>query len=1155
MTQVIRGKAAPDRLARGMAGTLAVGLCAFGAVSIPAAASESNDDGPENVWTLESPDGEVSVTLALDDGALGLAASRDEQRLLDVDRLGVQTSTADLSQDLAVTDASTSVFTDSYTMTTGKTLDREVEQNELRLTAEAAGHAFDVVVRVADDGVAFGYELPDTLGESYTVTGEPATLTVPDRADAWLQPYTAWYENEHISTNSTDAPSGDFGFPATFRTDDDTYVMLTESNVRGTYAGTHLTRTSGTPTYGLGLYEGTAVRAQGALTTPWRVAVLGDADALVSTTIVDDLADPSEVEDTSWIEPGISAWSWMAGGASIERQGDLGMQKQFVDLAARNGWPYALIDGGWQESWVSELTRYADARGVSVLAWFHSNRMQDDAQRQEWFAKLKSWGIAGIKVDFMDSDSQDIFEWYDKILPETAEAGLMINFHGATVPKGMQRTWPHVMTTEGVRGEENGRNANRNTILPFTRNVVGSMDYTPTMFTGNTQTSKAHELALTVLYESGWQHLVDGPEGYGAQPVAERFLQQVPAAWDDIQYVSGSPEQPVALARKSGENWFLGGITGAAADTLEMPLTALGDGEWLVHTITDSGANLVEQVERRTSADTLSFDLPQASGVAVMACPATEGRESCYTSVPRTEVLVDADVSTVKTGDVVTLDGVFVVRGNGPATDVTFDVLLPEGWTKVSGPAVTADSLQNGQTISGSWKVRVGPTGLATSAYLDALASYTTPDGRQTTAARGVALTLAPSAPSGTQYISDLPFLRATTGFGSVTRDVDLNGGAISVGEDPETYEKGIVAHAAAEVDVFLGGTCTALEAVVGVEPGGENLDEASMTFEILGDGDVLETVGTNADPVRIGTAPQAISVDVTGVQVLRLRVGNGGDGINNDHGAFADAKVVCEDAPDPDTSAPEVDVSLSATPEDGWFREPVTVTITATDDQDDAPAVEYALGEDDWQEYTEPVELGEGVHELHARATDNSGNVSDEASSTVQVDVTAPVTSATVDDSERTVTLEASDATSGVARTEYREDDGSWTEYAEPVALGDDAVTVAFRSADNAGNVEEVQSFDVPAAPGTPPPGGGEPDPDEPPADGTEPPAGDPGGPGADGPAAGADGPAAGADGPSAAGRLPATGATSVLILVGAALTLVTLGTVTVARRSRRLA
>jgi hypothetical protein len=223
---------------------------------------------------------------------------------------------------------------------------------------------------------------------------------------------------------------------------------------------------------------------------------------------------------------------------------------------------------------------------VKPLIWYNSggdhtwvnatpkDRMLTHENRVEEFTKLKKLGIAGVKIDFFESEKQDMIKYYLDILDDAAKFEMMVYFHGCLVPRGWARTYPHLMTYEGVRGAEWYNNGpeltttapEHNTVLPFTRNVVGAMDYTPVTFTNSQNphiTSYGHELALSVVFESGIQHMADRPDGYYQLPDAAKwFLREVPNAWDNIKYVDGYPGKDIIIARQKGENWYIGGING-----------------------------------------------------------------------------------------------------------------------------------------------------------------------------------------------------------------------------------------------------------------------------------------------------------------------------------------------------------------------------------------------------------------------------------------------------------------------------------------------------------------------------------------------------------------------------------------------------------------
>lgn len=908
----------------------AMGLVLIGsALAVgPVAAAEP---GPAESWTLDSPNGEVRATITIgEDGGLALSAADGGTELVRAGRLGLLADGGELSS-FTVADAVEREVEERYTMTTGKQLERSAVYDELTLELRAADDTeLRVVVRAGDDGIAYRYVLPEDA--PHRVTGETGVWSLAADGPAYLQnSYAVNYESDwSVSTTAEGNGRAEVGFPALFDVGG-SYVLLTESDNTGQYSGTHLRHEQGSLDYGIGLFQDRAIEFDGPLATPWRVAAIGDAADIVESTIVDDLAAPSRIEDTSWIDPGISAWSWITAGTPA--QSDLALQQRFVDLAAANGWEYSLIDEGWRAEWVPELVAYAAERNVRIIAWFHSNDLQSRAQRDEWFARLADWGVAGIKVDFMDTDRQEIFGWYADTAADAAERNLMVNFHGATLPRGLQRAYPNIMTYEAVRGRENGMNSARSLILPFTRGVVGSMDFTPVLFSRRgTASSTAQELAQAVVFESGWQHLADSPEGIANEPDGAEFLQNLPTVWDETRLVSGDPAESIVLARRAADRWYFGGMRNGGAASLELPLELLGDGEWIVDLVADGGGGSVPSQDElavsssiRTSADTLTVPTAENGGFAAIACPAVDGRTTCYESVDglaKTSVRVERSSAFLEADAELAVSATFEVR-NGEASEVTLDLPAVDGFA-VEGEPVTVDGpLGNGETVTGSWTLRadgaeVGP------AAIPVTATYRSAD-TETSVSRPVTVTVVPPAPDADAFVSDLPWVLDEVGFGQNQRDKANPGSPIVVGGVP--YEKGIGAHAVSRVGVWLGAQCTRFASTVGLSLTGERPYEGSVRFRVLGDG-ADELAATEV--MREGTAPVALDVDVTGVQMLTLLVDDGGDGKNNDHANWADARLECGGPVAPDTERPTATLVDPATA--GPFPA-FAVRVEATDD------------------------------------------------------------------------------------------------------------------------------------------------------------------------------------------------------------------------------
>ncbi len=600
------------------------------ALLLPAAALvcfSSSSAAASTSWTVTGPSaGSPTVAqVTLYGGTLTFGVASHGQAVLSPSAIGIQTSAADLTRDLTFTQRTDRTVTESYTMTTGKQRDRSTTYNETTLSFTGSdGARLDVVVRASDTGAAYRYVLPGS--GTVTVQREASSWTVPSSSSAWLLPATREDQGYPVQATAGTAATGTFRVPALFQSGG-AYALVAETNLDGRYAGGSLTHQTGSGTYGITL-DSAAVTTDLPLSTPWRTAAVGDLSTVTQSTIVDDLAAPSKESNTSWIKPDTVAWSWLTEHASPS---DENRQKQYIDFASRNGWGYVLIDEGWNSSWIPDVVAYAKARNVQVVLWFNSDTLWTQAQRDDWLPKVKSWGVAGVKVDFIYEYTQPTLQWYDAILAQTADLQLMINFHGTATPRGLQRTWPHVMTAEAVHGAEQFLRAFKNTILPFTRNAISSMDYTPVVFGSyNRDDTFAQELATSVLFESGWQHLGDNPASYETQPEALRILDQIPTAWDETRLLGGQPGQEVYVARRNGGRWYIAGATNVAAKTYTTPLNFLGGGQWLLETVRD-GANstLVRETSVVTDTSTLTVAELERGGFASVACPYITGLTTC----------------------------------------------------------------------------------------------------------------------------------------------------------------------------------------------------------------------------------------------------------------------------------------------------------------------------------------------------------------------------------------------------------------------------------------------------------------------------------------------------------------------------------------------
>ena len=543
---------------------------------------------------MTSPNGRIAADIK--DG--GITVCYNQQQVLEIPVVGYETAKTPTSP----------IFRrhiqEDYNMLAGKRLKCSNEANEYlaQLGCDAR-----LIVRLYNDGMAFRYELSglkDTL-----LPKELTTIRIPEGMKRWMQNWTDAYEEYFpLTTTYKQAPRRKqyeksaegyacrWGYPVLLEPAEGVFALVSEANIER--------RQSASCLYNEGeLFHVTPaeneVKVSGEWHSPWRTLIIGGLSDIVGSTLITDLAEPCKLADTSWIHPGVVSWIYWA---SNHGSNDYNIFSKYVDMAAKLKLPYVLIDAEWDEmldgKTVEDAVKYANDKGIKPMIWYNSSvgwidgaptpkfRLNKPEDREKEFAWCEKIGVAGVKIDFFSGDSQLNMDFCIDLLESAARHHLLVNFHGATIPRGWQRTYPHLLSTEGILGAEWYNNNNvftdkaaaHNATIPFTRNIVGPMDYTPCAFSDSQYphiTSNAHELALTVLFESALQHLADKPESYYAQPQqVQDFFGQLPTVWDETRYVSGYPGESVVLARRSGNTWYVAGINGTNdAKTLTFDLS------------------------------------------------------------------------------------------------------------------------------------------------------------------------------------------------------------------------------------------------------------------------------------------------------------------------------------------------------------------------------------------------------------------------------------------------------------------------------------------------------------------------------------------------------------------------------------------------------
>ncbi len=566
--------------------------------------------GNENNF-LESPDRNLTLHFRVsEDSLVYYRVECRGARVIRDSRLGILRNDADFSGSLVLDSVSgPDIVKDNYDLVTGKkTPVNYVARQKIMHLHNRDGYLMDIVFRLSDDGLAFRYVFPGSSEEIVQAESEITEFNFQSSTRAYIQPMSVaksgWcntnpsYEEFYridIPLDSLPLHEPGWVMPALMKTGEK-WVLISETGVLRNYCGSRLVNEPGQASLSIGFppeaenFPGEAVKPRHTLPweTPWRILLIGDLGTIVESTLGTDLSPPTEYEDLSWIRPGRSSWSWVL---LKEDSTVYSVQKRFIDYASAMGWEYCLIDFEWDVQIgypaVEELSRYAAEKGVGLILWYNSSgdwntttyrpksKLLTHEDRVREFSRLKEMGIKGIKVDFFGGDGFSVMEYYQDIFEDAAAFGLMVNCHGATLPRGWQRTYPNLVTMESIKGFEfvtfeqvNADNQPAHCcMIPYTRNVFDPMDFTPVCFSEVPRiqrlTSNAFELALSVMFWSGIQHYAETPQGMQTVPEYVRdFMKQVPNTWNDTRFIGGEPGRSVILARRAGDIWYLAGING-----------------------------------------------------------------------------------------------------------------------------------------------------------------------------------------------------------------------------------------------------------------------------------------------------------------------------------------------------------------------------------------------------------------------------------------------------------------------------------------------------------------------------------------------------------------------------------------------------------------
>lgn len=598
-----------------------------------------------NRFTIKSPDKKIAATLIRNNGTLQYQVLYNGKTVIAPSPLGLVINHKEISGSKALYPSKVIVINNSFPWRGVRSVaHHHATSTSIRVAADKIGEGFTMDVQVFNDGVAFRYRVP-SKGWS-KIARELTGFSVPQNSTAWWQGDIHNYEGEYKASKPASIKSGQtIGMPVTLELPGIGYAAITEANVNN-FAGMHLVA-DGSSILHTAL-DGD-VTLNGDVVTPWRVIIIGpDLNTLVNSDIIASLspkADPKIFPKgfaTEWIKPGKSVWSWMTATRAVTPEN----MRKFSDLASQCGIPYNLVDDGWgkwhedgKDSWqvLKDLVDYSAKKHVRIWVWaaYPDNNglpgLRDSAYMKSFLKKCHETGVAGVKIDFMSSESQELVAFYEHASREAAKLKLMIDFHGAGKPSGQSRTWPNELTREAVRGLEYSEDTDwptHNTIIPFTRYLAGHGDYTP-LSTAKfvSSTTLAHQVATMVTFTSPFLCLgVDPAELLKSEALP--FVKSIPSIWDETVVLPQSAIGKMSvIARRSGTKWILAILNNKDARSISVRLSFLGTKSYTCKLLGDGKLVNKANGNKATGKDSFAVSLTSGDGLVAIFEPVATNKK------------------------------------------------------------------------------------------------------------------------------------------------------------------------------------------------------------------------------------------------------------------------------------------------------------------------------------------------------------------------------------------------------------------------------------------------------------------------------------------------------------------------------------------------
>jgi alpha-glucosidase len=602
---------------------------------------------------VASPDGNVKLTILPNAERLSFTVTVENTVVIDPSTIVMNLDGYDLSSGVVLDNVDRYEIDETYPWHGAhSTAVNKCNGAKISLQHDLSFTDYVLEVRVFNDGAAFRHVIAGDEGAS-RVPDEYTTFVIPAGSMVWYHDLGGHYEAAYKNNDISDVPAGQWaGPPVTFKLPPSSsvedrkggYGSITEANLVD-YAGMALEADGrrGLLT-GLGHrqplnypYElrygrdeakrlGKPASVTGTITTPWRVVMVGrDLNTLVNSTILPNLCPPPDPKyfpdgiKTAWVKPGRAVWRYLDGGdRSFE-----GM-KEFSRMAGQLGYEYHILEGfwsRWSDEQIKEIVEYSRQQGVRLLFWKHSKELGTPEQREEFFTRLHSLGVAGAKIDFFDHEAKEVIDHYEALLKKAAENQMVVDFHGANKPTGRQRTWPNELVREAVRGMESSslrERARHETILPFARYLAGPADYTTMHFGDRRQdTTWTHQIASLAIFASPLLTVAAHPQSILDNPAVD-VIKSIPPVWDETIVLPESAIGELAIfARRTGRTWFLAVMCGPQARTIQVPLSFLGEGRYkasLVRDNKESDAAVVMKNSTAKRGDMLTIEMSSGGG-------------------------------------------------------------------------------------------------------------------------------------------------------------------------------------------------------------------------------------------------------------------------------------------------------------------------------------------------------------------------------------------------------------------------------------------------------------------------------------------------------------------------------------------------------------